>query len=144
RQTGSLPGRNQRAYLFQPRAAYRMRYDPVSGRPGWPEYPPVGAHIDYELTSDTSSDTAIEILDADGTVLRRFKSQPATDDTVAGQDMYPARLSGLATAGPPARHGMNRFLWDLRLDGPWSAAAQVAAEAGPYVVPGLYQVRLTC
>jgi hypothetical protein len=35
--------------LFTPAVTYRTRYHAMSGRPDWPEYPPVGARIDYYL-----------------------------------------------------------------------------------------------
>jgi len=46
----------------------------------------------------------------------------------------------------PTDVGVNRFAWDLRLQGPLPLAGEPGAEfrnRGPMVPPGAYQVRLT-
>src|SRR5438105_5038305 len=54
------PFDQSRVFLFTPASTYRTHYVPVTGRPDWPEYPPVGARIDYYLASPTN-DAKLEI-----------------------------------------------------------------------------------
>ena len=42
-----------------------------------------------------------------------------------------------------AEAGMQRFTWDMRYPGPWTAAAPQGGAGGPMVPPGKYTVRLT-
>jgi photosystem II stability/assembly factor-like uncharacterized protein len=132
------------AYLFAPRPAYRMRYAASMGEPGRPEYPPAGAYIDYYFASEPAGDVTLEIVDGKGAVVRSFTSAGPAPRSGSGQEMRMALRFGLG--GPsrlPKRAGMNRFLWDLRYAGPWSAQAPAGGPGGPHVVPGRYQVRLT-
>ena len=56
--------------------------------------------------------------------------------------MRPSRRGGAAGAlGRKA--GMNRFLWDLRYPGPWTANTPQGGPFGPLAAPGAYQVKLT-
>jgi photosystem II stability/assembly factor-like uncharacterized protein len=124
------------AHLFQPRAAYRVRYQAAGYRgrlPGEPRYPPPGAMIDYYLADDATGGIMLEILDSAGVVIRSFES--------AG-----GAVPGLGT-GPDSRGfdleasaGMHRFIWDLRYPPAWGAEER---EAGPLAPPGRYRVRLT-
>ncbi|HET8786661.1 MAG TPA: hypothetical protein VFM38_13565, partial [Candidatus Limnocylindrales bacterium] len=72
------------AYLFAPRIAYRSRYrgsfggvESNRGDPSDPQYPPSGAMVDYWLGAVPSGPVTLEVLDAAGTVLRRFSSEGA-------------------------------------------------------------------
>jgi photosystem II stability/assembly factor-like uncharacterized protein len=65
---------NANVFLFTPSSTYRTRYTPSAGRPDLPEYPPVGARIDYYLASP-SGELKLEILDATNQVVRSFSSQ---------------------------------------------------------------------
>src|SRR6185503_14196832 len=106
------------AVLFRPATAYDL---PVPGEQGTPlpkdepqaENPPSGAIIDYYLKSASSSPVALEILDASGTVVRRFGSddrpQPRDPDTLAVQTVWAPQAQPL-----PAAAGMHRWVWDLR------------------------------
>ena len=134
-------------HLFHPRPAYRMRYGGFGfGRrgPADPEYPPPGAFIDYLLT-DADGDVSLEILDGDGTLIRRFSSAaPGTRQVPpAAPGMRAPVLVEIGTPRLPTGAGMHRFRWDLRYPGAWSANARSAGRNGPLVTPGHYRVTLT-
>src|SRR5207247_5777119 len=100
-------------FLFTPAPTFRTHYVPVSGRPDWPEYPPVGARIDYYLATP-SGEVKLEILDAAGNIVRSYSSDgraPASGGRGGGR-----RGSGLPSA-LPKNAGMNRFVWTLRYPG---------------------------
>jgi photosystem II stability/assembly factor-like uncharacterized protein len=86
------------------------------------ENPPAGVVVRFWLPRPPAGRVRLEILDAAGRVLRAF------DDV-------------------PARAGVNRFVWNMRLPG----AVRVMApdlepwhrDDGPLVLPGSYAVRLT-
>jgi photosystem II stability/assembly factor-like uncharacterized protein len=129
-------------FLFTPSAAYRTRYVAAPARPDGPEYPPVGARIDYYL-ANPSGVLKLEILDAAGAVVRSFSSEARAD---AGSGRGGRRGGGLPST-LPTRVGMNRFVWDLRYaGGPASAGSEMeggGGGGGPLVAPGTYRARLT-
>lgn len=103
---------------------------------------PRGAVIDYFLPEAPAAETPVllEILDEDGAPLRSYGRKPAD------YDQWDDKRKGLEP-GPwlPLNAGMNRFVWNLRLPGatkvPGNKTA-AAANEGPFVLPGRYQVRL--
>jgi hypothetical protein len=128
-------------FLFTPSATYRTRYVAAPARPDRPEYPPVGARIDYYLASP-SGEVRLEILDAAGAVVRSFSSE-ARAAAAGGRGR---RGSGLPST-LPTKVGMNRFVWDLQhAGGPPTAATEMqggGGGGGPLVAPGTYRARLT-
>ena len=126
-------------FLFTPSATYRTRYVPAPARPDGPEYPPVGARIDYYLASP-AGEVTLDIIDATGTVVRSFSSNaPAAGGSGRGR-----RGGGAATL--PIKTGMNRFVWDLRYSGEPPIPGGMAgggSGGGPLVAPGTYRARLT-
>ena len=93
--------------------------------------PPEGAAIDFHLDDATECEVAIEVLDANGTVVRRLST------CAEGAD----KLS--------ARAGLNRAWWDLRHrtsedlpDEAGGASPFGAAKIAPLASPGIYTVRL--
>ena len=108
------------------------------------------AVIDFELKT-AAEKVAIEILDAQGKLVRSFQGTPEDDKKKAGADGAAADDDegfGPPRQKPPTRTaGGNRFTWDLRYPGAtvfegmilWSARA----ESGPLAPPGNYSVRLT-
>lgn len=119
-------------WLFPIRDAYRMwQWSPVNTftDPKIPsnefvgENPPYGAILSYNLTQ-TPKSAEIEILDANGRVVRNLK----------GDDV-------------PKHAGMNRGAWDLNENGPvkWTGTYKEnqGPDEGAEVVPGSYTVRLT-
>ncbi len=137
---GALPAydASQSVFLFKPASAYRMRYVPIVDEPGWPTYPPVGAYLDYALQSVPSGDLTLDILDRAGHVVRHYSSSGRNQ--IGGG--YMARRFGGLTTVLPKKAGMNRFVWDLRYFGAWTANTPEGSVGGPMVPPGLYTVRL--
>jgi photosystem II stability/assembly factor-like uncharacterized protein len=130
-------------FLFTPAPTYRMRYVPMSGRPDRPEYPPVGARIDYFLASP-GGDLKLDILDSTGSVVRSYTSGGAPPAAGRGG----GRRGGGLPSSLPVKAGMNRFVWDLRyLGGPAAGGDGEMgggfAGGGPLVAPGTYRARLT-
>jgi hypothetical protein len=117
--------------LFAPRNAYRMwRWAPLNsfGDPPLPpnEYVGGNAHNGAIFTyyfAKAPKSAAIQILDANGRVVRRLQA----DDV-------------------PKKPGMNRASWNLHEDGPvkWTGTYQEnqGPDQGVEVVPGPYVVRL--
>jgi photosystem II stability/assembly factor-like uncharacterized protein len=131
-------------HLFAPREAYRMRYSAGRGRLGSaaPEYPPPGAQLDYWLPTTHTGEVKLEIRDAAGRLVRAFSSETPPRAVAEGprdpdEDMRPG--GGGAAGSRLTKHpGLNRFTWDLRYPGPWSAAARGPSGQGPMAVPGTY------
>lgn len=99
--------------------------------------------IDYVLKAEAKSVT-IEFLDAQGKVLRTVKNEPPKPDAGSAADDEegfgppPARVSTKA--------GMNRFAWDMRMQAARDFPGLImwaGRVAGPIVVPGKYQARVT-
>ena len=132
-------GTVQSVHLFAPRNAYRLRYA-ATRRPGVPEYPPAGATIDYWLPV-TPSHLRLEIVDSGGRTVRAFTSDSGTGEAAGRGSVAPRRA--VAPTRLPARPGANRFTWDLRHAGAWTAAQPQGSGEGPLVAPGTYGVRLT-
>ncbi len=133
-------------HLFTPRDAYRMRYRTGGFRvrsPSDPEYPAAGAIIDYYLAEEPKGDISLEILDADGELVRRIVSAGPGGGRMAG----PSMATDFFGEGPPPQlekgAGMHRFIWDLRYPGAWDPDRGAPGGRGPMVVPGTYQARLT-
>jgi len=129
-------------FLFTPSATYRTLYVPAPARPDGPEYPPVGARIDYFLASP-SGEVKLEIVDAAGVVVRGYSSEAR--GAAGGRG---GRRGGGLPATLPTKTGMNRFVWDLRYaGGPPATGGDMegggGGAAGPMVAPGTYRARLT-
>jgi photosystem II stability/assembly factor-like uncharacterized protein len=132
----------QTTQLFQPRETIRYRHAANAGNNGEPEYPSPGVHVDMFFREAPAADTRLEILDGKGQVVRGFGVARAGDGG-GGQEMRgPSRGAGGASS-IRAETGMQRFTWDMRYAGPWTAAALQGGGGGPLVPPGKYSVRLT-
>jgi hypothetical protein len=142
------------AHLFAPREAVRFRYSGFGGvessrsSPADPQYPPVGAAIDYFLTPGSASGSAsvtLDILDASDAVVRSFSSSGPGETREAPEqpEMRAPEMVRVGTPRLPREGGLNRFYWDLTAPGPWSADARQSGRNGPQVVPGKYTLRLT-
>jgi len=113
----------------------------LSGGRGWTRIkslnvaknPPRGVVIEYYLAAEPVSDISLTIMEAGGEIIQQFSSQ--SDDN----------------RNPPARAGMNRFIWDMRYSGnqlPLSAGALPEYKyywppARPVALPGQYIAMLT-
>ena len=132
----------QTTQLFQPRETIRYRHSNSAGGNGEPEYPAPGVHLDMFFREAPAADTRLEILDAKGQVVRGF-GVARGGAGAGGQEMRgPFRGAGGASA-IRGETGMQRFTWDMRYPGPWTAAAPQGGGGGPLVAPGKYSVRLT-
>jgi photosystem II stability/assembly factor-like uncharacterized protein len=130
-------------FLFTPAPAYRTHYVPSSGRPDRPEYPPVGAYIDYFLAAVPRTVT-LEILDSVGKTVRAYNNTP-TANVSGGRGG--GRRGGNLPSTLPVKVGMNRFVWDLRYAGVSSTGGDGEGGGfsgqGPLVPPGTYRAKLT-
>jgi photosystem II stability/assembly factor-like uncharacterized protein len=140
------------AHLFRPREAILVDYAGgfggvgSGGDPADPQYPPMGAAIDYWLSPDAArASVTLDILDTRGTVLRSFASEGAgeREQDPAEPGMRRPRMERVGTPRLPRAAGVNRFTWDFTLPGPWDANPNRSGRNGPWVVPGEYRVRLT-
>ncbi len=145
-------------HLFRPAAAYRVQRDTYTDTPLPPDEPmaanpPDGAVIDYFLPAAANT-VALEILDAQGKLVRRFTNADRPD--ISDEDLqkqliplYWVRMPHQLLTGA----GMHRWVWDLhypaptvtRHDYPISAVPHDTPRAplGPTAIPGNYTVRLT-
>ncbi|HKP47469.1 MAG TPA: hypothetical protein VJT50_12790, partial [Pyrinomonadaceae bacterium] len=144
-------------HLYKPATAIRIRKNVGHDTPLPPETPagknpPAGAIIDYSLHSIPAGEVTLEIFEPGGALVRRYSSNDAQrglDETQAFPTYWfrpPFPLS--------KKIGMNRFVWDLRYERPkalrygYTIAAAFGEDteslpAGPLVLPGTYQVKLT-
>jgi len=104
-----------------------------------------GVSIDYFLKTAANAIT-IEILDAGGTVIRKFTG-PAPEKSESPPPGEGSDDGGRPpTPRAPGKQGMNRFTWDMRYAGArefpglimWAGSAR-----GPLAPPGKYSARLT-
>ncbi len=145
-----------RAYLFRPPEATRVRWNMFSDTPLPPEEPagqnpPDGAILDYYLPRAARSVT-VDIVDGSGNILRRFSSADDPESIDPSRLPYPTYWFR-----PPQRvatsAGHHRLTWDLRYTPPRGTNRQysIAAVAGntppgpngPFVYPKRHGVRLT-
>lgn len=144
------------AFLFRPAPAWRFRWNKNTDTPLPPDEPampnpPDGATISYFLGPDVSGPVTLEILEAEGVVIRRYSSDDPLPPPVNNPNLpdYWIRPDQPLAATP----GLHRFVWDLRYTPPavTSFAYGIAAirgntprsPQGVWVMPGSYQVRLT-
>ncbi len=134
-------------WLFSPSTAYRVR----PGRDQGTELPfdepqaanpPEGALIEYYLKEKPATPIQIEILDADGKLVRRFSS----DDKLNAIDPagVPFPMQWVHQAKPlSAEAGMHRFAWDLRYALPPGVRDSSWRPRTVLALPGNYTVKLT-
>lgn len=132
------------AYLFKPEDSYRFRYFARGGRDGVsPQYPSAGITIDYYL-KDADEDVTLEIVNADGRIVKSFtsgKSEPAVD---LEPDMATGFVNPPPSSGLKKKEGVNRFRWNMRHFGGWSQNERRSYKGnGPMVSMGTYTARLT-
>ncbi len=133
----------QATWLYTPETATRLYYpEQVDSRRPVGENPPAGALIDYVLKAKPSQEVTLDILDAQGRSIRHVSSQFSAREKQPPE--WPDQVEPPHTI--PAEAGMNRFVWDLRMDDPVQIpGAFYSGEAprGPIAAPGAYQVKLT-
>jgi photosystem II stability/assembly factor-like uncharacterized protein len=131
------------AQLFRPRPIYRTRYSTSFGKGTGPDYPPLGARIHYLLAPEIEAPITLDIIDADGSVVRSFSTVVPDNATTRSPGADAGQLARAGTPSLPMQRGMNRFTWDLRYPGPWNENPQQSGTEGPVAAPGTYGVRLT-
>jgi hypothetical protein len=147
---------NADVHLFRPSDAWRVRWNqntdtPLPQEEPGGQNPPDGAIIDYVLRTRATGPVTLEILDAQGEIVRRFASDdPVSRITDVGNvPAYWIRPPQILSAAP----GAHRFVWDLRWAPPAGATFSYPIAAtfrntapepkGPWVHPATYTVRLT-
>ena len=130
------------AHLFTPRTAWRTRIGHVNPR-RYPfgENPPSGAILYYYLKEEQKTPAKLEILDAQGKVIRAFTSEEKKTEEAPEEWERDNPEEHI-----PAKAGLNLFTWDLRYEVPTKiprAVYDAGEPIAPLVLPGTYQVRLT-
>lgn len=145
----------QNTHLFKPQVATRVRWNmntdtPLPQEEPAGENPPDGAIIHYFLEKAALGTVSLEILDAKGQLVRRYASSDLRRDPPE-DNTPPYWLRPTQTLS--AEGGLHRFCWDMRyqpladvpLAFPISATYRNTAPdpTAPFVMPGVYTVRLT-
>jgi len=127
-------------FLFRPRPAYRadmggFRGAGISGPPG-------PAVFDYYLSANVRDTLTLEILDADGNVVRTFRSGKTEGGEASEEESF---FGGGRDRPLPSGKGMHRYTWNLRLKGVDKPEDAVVwgYTGGPTAVPGTYTARLS-
>ncbi|MGE0814493.1 MAG: WD40/YVTN/BNR-like repeat-containing protein [Vicinamibacterales bacterium] len=140
--------------LLPPAGAWRWRFNTNTDTPLPPDEPagqnpPDGATIHYRLESP-AQEVTLEVLDATGTLVRRYSSRDTPEPAVEGRNTpdYWLAPPQVLSAAP----GLHRFVWDLRHAPPAAPAftypiaavrgATPRVPRGSVVLPGAYTVRL--
>jgi len=150
------PALQEAAFLFAPEEAWRFRGNKNTDTPLPPdepagENPPDGAIVHYFVKGPATGAVSLEIVDAGGTVVRRYRSDDPPEAPIEGRNIPdywirpPQPLSAAA--------GLHRFVWDLHYPPPavLERSYPIAAiyrntppePRGPWALPGEYTVRLT-
>jgi photosystem II stability/assembly factor-like uncharacterized protein len=129
-------------YLFKPRDSFRLRGDSFP-RPHVGQNPDSGSVLYYYLKEKPEGNIALEFLDSDGQLIKKFTSKKEDKE---GTEPPPERSRGRRPAEVTAEAGMNRFVWDMRYEDAKSVPGAILWAGrlnGPLAVPGVYQVKLT-
>jgi photosystem II stability/assembly factor-like uncharacterized protein len=133
---------NEPVHLFAPSTAIRTRIGHRERRRfAIAENPPQGAILYYWLKEKPKEPVRLEVLDDQGKTLRTVSS------TVKKETEEPTEFDeDPEITHMPAEAGLNLFVWDLRGQMPMKIPKAIydnGKPAGPLVLPGTYQVRLT-
>jgi photosystem II stability/assembly factor-like uncharacterized protein len=135
------------AWLFRPGLAYRVRPGSDQGSPvpvdeALASNPPDGAVVDYYLKEKSVGPVQLEILDAEGKLVRRFASNDELRKTNPNDVPFP--ISWVRDPQPLSNEaGMRRFVWDLRYAMPKGVRSSYWGSTGVWALPGNYIVKLT-
>jgi photosystem II stability/assembly factor-like uncharacterized protein len=131
------------AILYQPQTALRLHYPTeFDKRQPVGENPPAGAIINYFLKTAAKDEVTLDILDAQGKLVRHLSSKEKKENDQPPE--WPDQVETPRTI--PAAEGMNRFAWDLHYDDPIQTPGAFyygEGPRGPLALPGNYQVKLT-
>ncbi|MEO8779194.1 MAG: hypothetical protein ABI389_11065 [Rhodanobacter sp.] len=132
--------------LFRPAQAFRVRAAGFTGTPLPKDEPAAanpsdGAYIDYALPNSVKGPVTLDVLDAQGHIVRSYSSNdkpprldPAKLPFAPEWVPQPIRL----TTAP----GMHRFVWDLHYGAPVGVESESGAAEGVWAPPGSYRVAL--
>ena len=133
------------SHLFSAPDAIRWRRDDGPDDKWSGDNPPNGATVYYWLKEKPKGDITIDVLDAQGHMVRTLSSQPqpapgADDDRLSEE-------KDLKEAALPKAAGTNAGVWDLHYTGAeLIQGAKIDAGnpfVGPLALPGTYTLRLT-
>ena len=133
------------AHLFEPLATYRAAGGGGFGGGGGAagQNPPSGVILYYLLGGESEDEVKLEILDADGTVLRTLSSEEEEPQAPSPWRRFFPEMAGDRKL--KAETGLHRYAWNLRLHD-----AELVDDAvlwgmatGPVVPPGSYRARLS-
>jgi hypothetical protein len=135
------------AWLYAPSNAVRVRRAEFTGTPlpkdePMAPNPPDGAYIDYVLKTTPKAPVMLDILAADGSVVRHYSS----DVKVAPADAVKLEIAPEWKSIPitlSVTPGMHRFVWPLRQAAPAVLAEENPFADGVWAPPGQYTVALT-
>jgi len=144
------------AHLFKPADAINYRQGGDNGTPTQKdepqaENPPDGAYIDYYLKSNATGPVTLELLDAAGTTLQTFSSQPAAAAPGAPAGGRGGRAGGIPNTSPlwrptpggfQAAAGMHRVAW-VPVAGGGGGRGRGGRGGGPTTLTGTFTARLT-
>src|SRR3984893_1266736 len=129
--------------LYKPQTGWLLHYpEEFDKRQPVGENPPPGAMIDYYFKAAPKDEVTLEILDAQGKVVRHLSNKEKKEGEQPPE--WPDRVERTKTI--PATEGANRFAWDLRYDDPVQVPGAFYSgngPKGPLALPGEYQVKLT-
>jgi photosystem II stability/assembly factor-like uncharacterized protein len=133
---------NEPAHLFAPSTAVRTRLGHREKRRfAIAENPPQGAMLYYWVKEKPKESIKLEVIDGQGKTLRTVSSavkKEAEEPTEFDEEPDVTQM--------PAEAGLNLFVWDLRGQMPMKIPKAIydnGKPAGPLLLPGTYQVRLT-
>ena len=136
-------------HLFTPAPAYRFFGGGTRPSPLVGQNPPSGAVVYYTLKAEpkANEEVTLEVLDASGKVLKKLSNKEDKDKAEgAGGDDEEGYGPPPAPRTIPAKAGLNRFPWDLRVEDASRFKGMIlwgGVTRGPVLAPGSYQVRLT-
>lgn len=129
--------------LYEPQTAVRLHYpEEIDTHQAAGSNPPPGAIIDYYFKDAPKGEVSLDVLDAQGKLVRHLSSQKSGGHEQPPE--WPDQVEAPKTI--PAKEGMNRFAWDLRYNEPVQTPGAFYYGSGPRgarALPGNYQVRLT-
>ncbi len=136
------------AFLMEPRFAYRMEGFQYN-RPGLAlgQNPPNGVLVNYFFKNRPTEEVKLDFLDAEGNLIVSYSSKKDKK----GKEVRPSaefyeKPKETRMFVVPADTGMNRFVWDMRHPDAEEVPGAIfwdGSTAGPKVLPGIYQIRLT-